>query len=168
MPPDVFYYGQVYLTTKVFGCKAMVRDTPNHRNQLEHHSKALLFLGMCDSENGYLFYNPGTGRITQSRDAIFNETSTLDESISHEYQIEFVKRKTRLCARGFTQVPGIDFKDTYSPVVLEESDRILLTLACIENMDVIQLDVETAFLNAPLKEEVIIKPGVVIFDINVS
>ena len=67
----------------------MVRDTPNHRNQLEHHSKALLFLGMCDSENGYLFYNPETGRITQSRDAIFNETSTLDEPISHEYQSDF-------------------------------------------------------------------------------
>ncbi len=65
--------------------------------------------------------------------------------------------KARLCAKGFTQVQFIDFNDTYAPVMKYKSLRIILALATILNYDIQHLDVQTAFLNATLKEEVYMK-----------
>lgn len=62
--------------------------------------------------------------------------------------------KARLVARGFSQIPGSDYDETFSPVVRGESIRALFALAAKERMCVHQMDVETAFLNGILLEEV--------------
>ena len=67
-----------------------------------------------------------------------------------------VKYKARLVARGFEQVYGRDFDETYSPVTRLSSLRLLFTLASQFSLVLFQMDVETAFLNAPLQEEVYI------------
>ena len=64
------------------------------------------------------------------------------------------KYKGRLVAKSFTQQKGIDFFDTYSPIVRISSIRILLPLALIHNMFIHQMDVKTAFLNDDLEEEI--------------
>ena len=65
-----------------------------------------------------------------------------------------VKWKARLVAMGFTQLAGIDFTETYSPVARFTSIRMLLAIAALFCLEVHQMDVETAFLNADLVEEI--------------
>ena len=57
-------------------------------------------------------------------------------------------------AKGFTQIPGIDYDETFSPVARFESIRLLLALAALEDWEIHQLDVKSAFLNGVLDEEI--------------
>ena len=65
-----------------------------------------------------------------------------------------VRLKARLVARGFSQIYGIDYLDTYAPVVKLASIRILLTIAAIYGLEIHQMDVVTAFLVGELEEEI--------------
>ena len=78
--------------------------------------------------------------------------------------------KARLVAKGFTQKEGIDYHETFAPVVKYKSLRIILSLATIYDLELKQMDVITAFLNAKLEEDVYMhvphgfdtKPGTVL------
>lgn len=67
---------------------------------------------------------------------------------------EVLRYKARLVAKGFTQKYGVDYFETYSPVVRYETLRMLLAISAEYNMDVDHMDVKTAFLNGDLKETV--------------
>lgn len=67
---------------------------------------------------------------------------------------ETLKYKARLVAKGFTQKQGIDYNETFSPVVRYSSIRALLAVAAEYEMEVEHLDVKTAFLNGDLEETV--------------
>ena len=67
---------------------------------------------------------------------------------------ELLKYKARLVIKGFLQRYGIDYDETYAPVMKYTSLRLLLTLAAIYDWEIQQFDVVSAFLNAELKEEV--------------
>ena len=58
------------------------------------------------------------------------------------------------CPRVYSQKFGCDYDETFSPVVRGESIRALLALATQEDMHRHQMDVQTAFLNGNLHEEV--------------
>ncbi|MBW0499248.1 hypothetical protein O181_038963 [Austropuccinia psidii MF-1] len=62
--------------------------------------------------------------------------------------------KARLCAQGFTQTPGIDYEKSYAPTGRLNSLRTLIAFAAANNLQFHQLDVKSAFLNAPLTEDV--------------
>lgn len=62
--------------------------------------------------------------------------------------------KARLVAKGFSQREGIDFFETFAPVVRYESLRILLAIAATEDYEISKFDVKTAFLYGDLKEEI--------------
>lgn len=64
------------------------------------------------------------------------------------------KYKARLVARGFQQRPGVDFSETFSPVTKPVTIRIVLTLALSQGWALRQLDINNAFLNGSLDEEV--------------
>ncbi|GJZ67077.1 retrovirus-related pol polyprotein from transposon TNT 1-94 [Tanacetum coccineum] len=65
-----------------------------------------------------------------------------------------LKNKARLVARGYRQEEGIDFEESFAPVVRLEAIRIFLAFAAHMNMVVYQMDVKIAFLNGNLREEV--------------
>ena len=61
-----------------------------------------------------------------------------------------IKFKARLVAQGFSQVPGVDFEETYAPVGRTASLRILLAIAAHMDLDIQQADVEGAYLDGRL------------------
>lgn len=65
--------------------------------------------------------------------------------------------KARLVVQGFGQRKGVDYQETFSPVVKYNSIRYLLSLAAQKSLNITHLDVETAYLNAELDEEIYIK-----------
>ncbi|MCI36957.1 gag-pol polyprotein, partial [Trifolium medium] len=64
------------------------------------------------------------------------------------------RNKARIVAQGYTQVEGADFDDTFAPVARLESIRLLLGVAYILKFKLFQMDVNSAFLNGYLNEEV--------------
>ena len=61
--------------------------------------------------------------------------------------------KSRLVAKGFKQTHGIDYDETFSPVIMLKSIRILLTIVAYYDYE-FWLDVKTTFLNGNLLEDV--------------
>ena len=62
--------------------------------------------------------------------------------------------KSRLVAKGMTQKQGIDYQETFAPVIRTETLRLILAIACVTGSEIIQMDVRTAYLNAELDEEI--------------
>jgi hypothetical protein len=67
------------------------------------------------------------------------------------------RNKARLVAKGYAQVARLDFKETFAPVARLESIRILLAYATHHSFRLLQMDVKSAFLNGPIKEEVYVE-----------
>jgi hypothetical protein len=65
--------------------------------------------------------------------------------------------KARLVAQGYTQKEGIDYEETFSPVAMLKSIRILLSIAAHLDYEIWQMDVKTAFLNGSLEENIYMK-----------
>ncbi|GJU70748.1 retrotransposon protein, putative, ty1-copia subclass [Tanacetum coccineum] len=60
----------------------------------------------------------------------------------------------KIVAKGFTQTYGVDYEETFSPVVDIRAIRILIAIATFYDYEIWQMDVKTAFLNGHLSEEV--------------
>ncbi|GJV65913.1 retrovirus-related pol polyprotein from transposon TNT 1-94 [Tanacetum coccineum] len=64
-----------------------------------------------------------------------------------------IRNKARLVAKGYAQEEGIDFEESFAPVARLEAVRIFVAHAAHKSFPIYQMDVKTAFLNGPLKEE---------------
>ncbi|GJW23274.1 retrovirus-related pol polyprotein from transposon TNT 1-94 [Tanacetum coccineum] len=70
---------------------------------------------------------------------------------------EITRYKARLVAQGFSQRPGIDYEETYSPVVDATTLRYLISLVIQEGIDMRLMDVVTAYLYGSLDTEIYMK-----------
>ena len=55
-------------------------------------------------------------------------------------------------AQGFSQIPGVDYFDTFAPVAKLASIQAVLSLAAAEDMELHQIDIKGAYLNGELTE----------------
>jgi hypothetical protein len=65
--------------------------------------------------------------------------------------------KAQLVVKGYSQIEGLDFDETYAPVARLESIRILLAYATYHGFKLYEMDVKSTFLNGPIKEEVYVE-----------
>ena len=80
---------------------------------------------------------------------VFARKSGPDQNIIH---------KARFVAKGFAQIEGTDYTDTFAPTAKMATIRMLVQFAAQHEMLVHQMDVKTAYLNAPIDCEVFLKP----------
>ena len=113
---------------------------PNWRGAMQEEFDALLANSTWD-----LVPQPPRANIVTGK-WIFKHKFKADGSLEH-YKARWV-----LC--GFTQRPGIDFSETFSPVVKPATVRTVLSLAFSRRWPVHQLDVKNAFLHGTLSETV--------------
>ena len=74
--------------------------------------------------------------------------------IKHNASGNVERYKARLVAKGYSQTHGIDYDETFAPVVKFSSIRILLAIAARHNLEIQQMDVKTAYLNRELEEDI--------------
>ncbi|MBW0475189.1 hypothetical protein O181_014904 [Austropuccinia psidii MF-1] len=74
--------------------------------------------------------------------------------IKKDHNNNIIEKKARLCAQGFTPRPGIDFDKTFAPTGKFNSLFTLIAFAETNSLDFHQVDVKSAFLNAPLTETI--------------
>ena len=62
--------------------------------------------------------------------------------------------KAKLVAKGFLQTEGVDYQETFSPVVKATTIRIVLSMAVMNNWKLRQVDINNAFLNGELTKTI--------------
>jgi len=70
---------------------------------------------------------------------------------------QFIRNKERTVCKGYAQVEGFDFEETFSPVARLEAIKIFSTFACLRNFKIYQMGVKSRFLNGNLEEDVYIE-----------
>ena len=65
--------------------------------------------------------------------------------------------KARYVAKGYSQIPGVDYHEMFAPTATMSSIRMLMQHAVQNNMHAHQIDVKTAYLNAPIDCEIFIE-----------
>jgi hypothetical protein len=70
---------------------------------------------------------------------------------------EIVRNKAHLVAQGFSQVEGLDFRETFAPVTCLEAIRILLAFSTSNRFKLYQMNVKSIFLNCVILEEVFVR-----------
>ena len=67
------------------------------------------------------------------------------------------KFKGRYCVRGDKQIKGVDYSETYAPVVAWTTVRMMLVMAATQGLNTTQIDFTNAFVQADIKEDVYIE-----------
>lgn len=139
---------------KVFLTKAVGDSdfTPTyvHKAMLSHHgSKAVRSeLGAVVRNNTWNLYELPPSRKPIGCKLLFKVKKKPDGPVD--------RYKARLVAKGFSQHAGSDFSDMFSPVVRATTVRVVLTVAIMNGWKLRQVDVNNAFLNSALQEEIYI------------
>ncbi|GKE45021.1 retrovirus-related pol polyprotein from transposon TNT 1-94 [Tanacetum coccineum] len=84
------------------------------------------------------------------------EFEEAESSSNYQDPSNMHENKSRLIAKGYSQQEGIDFEESFAPVTRLKVVRMFVAYAAHKNFTIYRMDVKTAFLNGPLKEEVFI------------
>ncbi|KAL0445102.1 UNVERIFIED_CONTAM: Transposon Ty2-B Gag-Pol polyprotein [Sesamum latifolium] len=178
---DMYGKPASYKYLRVWGSPAYVKRLVG--DKLDSRSSLCRFIGYPKETAGYYFYDPAEQKIFISRNAVFLEkgfssdsrhdevlieesneephrdtttsfepTLVFQSSVGQLENLEYLIGQAR--GEGYTQQPGVDFEETYSPVAMAKSIQILLAIAAWYDYEIWQMDVKTAFLNSFVEEEI--------------
>lgn len=106
-----------------------------------------------------------TWEVVRPRNGIIPIDSKWVYKIKYTPSGAVEKYKARLVVRGDSQRAGLDFGEVFSPVAHNTICRMLLSMATACDFEVDLVDVCQAFLNAPLEEEIYMRPAPGVTDI---
>ncbi|KAK9157462.1 hypothetical protein Scep_004036 [Stephania cephalantha] len=118
----------------------MALSIPHWREAMEKEYQALM------KNDTWSLVSPSKNQNVVANKWIFTVKKNSDGTVN--------RYKARLVAKGFKQIPGIDFSETYSPVIKSATIRIIFSIAVTYGWSIRQIDINNAFLNGQLMEEV--------------
>ena len=96
----------------------------------------------------------GVWEVVPRPEGKFVLTSKRLYKIKHAADGNIDKYKARFVARGFSQIEGVDYDETFAPVARFSSIRVVISVVAEMGWRIHQMNVKTAFLNGLLQEEV--------------
>nr|GFB42374.1 hypothetical protein [Tanacetum cinerariifolium] len=117
-----------------------------------------------DQSNMHTFYQPYPYEFQWTKDHPLKQNvkeamtdpawiDLMQEELLQFKRLDVWVNKSHLVVRGYRQVEGLDFKESFAPVARMEAIRIFLAYATHKSFTVFQMDVKTAFLHGSLKED---------------
>ena len=76
--------------------------------------------------------------------------------VQTRFQKHTQRYKARFVIKGNSQIQGLDYTETYAPVAKHYSLRVIMAIAATRDLEMVKLDVKTAFLYGTLDEEIYI------------
>ena len=131
----------------------MLEGKPQTYKEAVNSTKGLMWKEVINSEIESILHNltwelvdlpPGCKPLSSKW--VFKRKRKVDGSID--------KYKARLVIKGYKQTEGLDYFDTYSPVMRINSIRMVLIIVALRNLEVHKMDAKTTFLNGDLEEEI--------------
>ena len=145
-------YRQSILSTDQEHGSAMIAE-PSSYNEAIYSEEATLWKSAIKEEYDSLIQNETwiltplpPGRTTIKNRWIFK--------IKPAYKDTAERYKARLVAKGYTQKHGVDYQETFAPVVKHTALRTVLAVVAALDLEMLQLDIKTAFLYGELDEEI--------------
>lgn len=130
-----------------------ISDEPNTYAEILEREDKDLWLAAITKEIENLYENDVFDLVAEGANPK-PVTSKWVFKLKHKPDGSIEKYKARLVARGFTQEQGINFQETFAPTLRKETIRYLLNFALQNNLEVHHMDVNCAFLNGELKEDI--------------
>nr|GFB15726.1 retrovirus-related Pol polyprotein from transposon TNT 1-94 [Tanacetum cinerariifolium] len=98
---------------------------------------------------------PNSPVLNENADDFVQENVAVFDKNKTDAENTIIRNKSRLVAKGYRQEEGIDFEETFAPVAILDQNFVAYTAH--KNFLIYQMDVNMAFLNGPLKEEVFVR-----------
>lgn len=120
-------------------------------SEAEHWTKAMdVEIDQLEQKRTWELVYPPAGANVINSGFVFHR--------KYDAQGELASYKARFVGKGYSQVYGVDYFETFAPSVKMSSQRVVLSLAAKEDWEVHQIDIKGAYLHATLKETVYMKP----------
>lgn len=132
--------------TQSSNCSNSLEPAPTQQALTDPHWKSAV-----DSEYTALM-KKGTWSLVPSSPSMHVVANKPVFRVKYKANGSFERHKARLVAKGFQQQAGLDFVETFSPVVKPSTIGVVFTLAVTFNSAIQQVDVNNAFLNGELQE----------------
>lgn len=134
---------------------AINNEPANYNDAVNCEQKEKWLNAMTDEFNSLMQNNTWT-LVEKPVDASVIDNKWVYK-IKYKSNGDIDRYKARLVVRGFTQEYGVNYYETFSPVVKFPSMRTILAIAASKNMLMKQFDIKTAFLNSELDETIFMK-----------
>ena len=147
---------QIARTEKSFGqdfLAYVLEGEPQTFKEVVNSTEGLMWEKAIKSEIDFILHNhtcelvdlPPSCKPLSSK-WVFKRKRKVDGSID--------KYKARLVIKGYKQIEGLDYFDTYSSLMRINSMQMVLAIATLRNLEIYQMDAKTNFLNGDLDEEI--------------